>query len=66
MKLEVARGEKLVINGEVYKYCGRCKSWRTVDSFYTDRTKYDGKTSWCKDCERDYQRRRLLLTMEVE
>jgi hypothetical protein len=34
------------------KRCTQCKTWKTTDSFGSDRTRSDGKDSTCLDCRR--------------
>jgi hypothetical protein len=38
------------------KVCTRCKKRRKLDLFYKDKTQKDGHASWCKTCEREYDR----------
>jgi hypothetical protein len=38
------------------KVCSRCQKRRKIDQFYKDRTQKDGHASWCKPCEREYDR----------
>ena len=38
------------------KRCGHCKETKTLDEFYDDRSKPDGKDSWCAECRRVYKR----------
>ena len=38
------------------KTCSRCKKRRTLDSFYRDKSIKDGRSIWCKDCQREYDR----------
>lgn len=38
------------------KVCTRCTKRRKLDQFYKDKTQRDGHGSWCKSCEREYDR----------
>jgi hypothetical protein len=38
------------------KVCTRCKKRRQVTSFYRDKHMKDGRSSWCKECTREYDR----------
>jgi hypothetical protein len=38
------------------KTCSRCKRRRKLDSFYRDKSIKDGRSIWCKDCQREYDR----------
>jgi hypothetical protein len=38
------------------KTCTRCHKRRKIDQFYKDKTQKDGHASWCKTCEREYDR----------
>jgi RecA/RadA recombinase len=36
---------------EFNKWCSRCKVWISKDSFYKNKHRYDGLSSYCNDCE---------------
>jgi hypothetical protein len=38
------------------KRCSKCKSWKPVDQFGADRTRYDGKEVDCFECRHEYSR----------
>lgn len=46
------------------KQCSKCKEWKTRDLFRNDRTRGDGKFSYCKAC--DKERERLYREQNVE
>ena len=37
------------------KYCGRCHTVKPVSEFYTNKTKPDGLSTYCKDCTKELQ-----------
>lgn len=38
------------------KYCGHCHTEKPVSEFYTNKTKPDGFSSYCKECTKELQR----------
>lgn len=46
------------IGGVEHKYCHRCKTWRALDEFHRHDGRPDGCADWCKQCKRDYDRKR--------
>ena len=45
-------------NLDEIKICSKCKIEKPLDEFYDDKRSADGKGSQCKDCKREYQRKR--------
>ena len=45
------------------KWCWRCKSWKKLEDFDADRSRYDGKCSQCIPCRR-VKVRRTRIAME--
>lgn len=45
------------------KWCNDCQTFKVLDDFYNSRSKYDGKSSYCKSCmkERDNGRERYHI-----
>lgn len=41
------------------KLCKRCGVVKSVDEFDKDKRAVNGRTPWCKECRREYQRKRL-------
>ena len=39
------------------KTCPRCGKERPLDKFYNNASMKDGKSTWCKECRTEYQRR---------
>lgn len=37
------------------KTCNKCEQEKPIDEFYKDKTKNDGRCSWCKQCRRKYR-----------
>jgi hypothetical protein len=33
------------------KKCGKCKQEKSLDEFYSNKSRTDGKSSWCKTCD---------------
>lgn len=46
------------INGVKYKLCNRCKTWKNETDFHSDRNSNDGLVRVCKECTREYGRKR--------
>ena len=44
--------------GRTHKDCPKCGLFRTRDKFYTNRTRDDGLSDWCKKCTNADKRRR--------
>jgi hypothetical protein len=40
------------------KRCSKCKCWKDESAFGKDRSKKDGLSRWCKDCDRAYWRKK--------
>ena len=38
------------------KYCGHCHTEKSVSEFYTNKTKPDGYSTYCKECTKELQR----------
>lgn len=38
------------------KYCGHCHTEKPLDEFYTNKTKSDGFSTYCKECTKELQR----------
>lgn len=38
------------------KSCGKCKEFKPFKDFYKNKNRYDGVSSYCKDCSRPYTR----------
>lgn len=52
-------GHKLTeVNGEIIemKYCCNCKVWHPLNSFGPNHHAKDGLQSWCRDCQKSYNR----------
>lgn len=41
---------------EVQKKCSRCKTYKTLNSFYRDKRSKDGVNHWCKQCRSEYRK----------
>lgn len=47
------------INGKI---CTKCREWKRIDKFNNDTKSVDGKSSWCKECnKKNAKRRRVVL-----
>jgi len=40
------------------KWCAQCRHWKPLDAFYSNRSRYDGRASECKDCDNKNRRNR--------
>lgn len=40
------------------KKCSRCGAEKPITEFYNSQNLSDGKTTWCKDCVKEYNRNR--------
>lgn len=38
------------------KYCARCDDIKSVDAFYSNKSREDGLSAWCKECKKQYNR----------
>lgn len=50
------RFKREIKNGQLR--CSKCKETKSVLNFNEDPTRKSGKASWCKECFKDYYRRR--------
>lgn len=41
------------------KQCPSCKRWLELDKFYADRSKHDGSSCYCRECQTERQRNYL-------
>ena len=41
-------------NNNDVKRCTKCNATHNVDAFYRDKSQKDGRSSWCKSCEKSY------------
>jgi len=41
-----------VVRGVNQKRCGKCKTWKGESDFAKNRSRRDGLSDWCRDCER--------------
>lgn len=48
------------------KVCGQCRQLKSAEEFYVNKRKTDGLSSWCKPCQRLYQRGELKVTTRVK
>lgn len=46
------------------KICTKCGEAKELDLFYADKSKKDGKRNQCKECRREYDRKRRLENPE--
>lgn len=47
------RIEHQIINGTEKKNCSVCCSWKPLDQFSRNITRWDGLASACRDCQKD-------------
>jgi hypothetical protein len=50
---------KVMIDEEEYLYCTHCKKLLPIVKFHKDNNQKYGYDSWCKDCRREFQIRKL-------
>ena len=48
-------------NSVKFKKCIKCKKVKTIDNFHKDSNQSDGVRSQCKDCKREYDRKRTII-----
>lgn len=48
------------------KTCTKCGGTFPVDSFYRDKSQKDGRSSWCKACEKAYNKAYFSSLKKVE
>ena len=41
-------------DGTLGKICTKCRLWYPIDKFHKNKSKYDGLSYWCKDCDKHY------------
>lgn len=39
-------------DGTLGKICTKCRLWYPIDKFHKNKSKYDGLSYWCKDCDK--------------
>ena len=49
--------ERLALLDKGLKFCTKCESTKAVSDFYKGSSTYDGLSTACKDCKREYQRK---------
>ena len=55
------RGSTMNSVGE-QKHCRKCGEWQNLEAFGKDRTRPDGRQSWCKACHNSYRRQRYITS----
>lgn len=63
-KIGVSPEEYLALRRAGLKHCGRCRSWRALLEFISDKSRYDGLASTCSPCRR-VQPRQIPLIRET-
>jgi hypothetical protein len=48
------------------KKCSKCKVTKPLTDFVRDRTRLDGRVSWCKQCHREKKKEIRLKKKEFE
>lgn len=38
------------------KSCPRCGRWKSLGRYHRDRTRPDGRATWCADCKNEHRR----------
>lgn len=49
------RKDHKVIDGVEVKHCGKCDTWKPLDSYNRNNKKWDGLSHKCKACEKQYR-----------
>jgi hypothetical protein len=49
----------------LYKYCPKCKSWKTLSSFCGNKSAVDGLKDKCRNCDNKARRERYAKTKAV-
>lgn len=60
-KVGVSPAEYLALRRAGLKHCGRCRCWRLLAEFVSDRSRYDGLASTCSRCRRVAPRQLPLI-----
>ena len=48
------------------KFCSKCKQIKYIDNFYNDKSRKDGKYSWCKDCSKKHVEKYYIENREYK
>ena len=53
--------------GEAFetRCCYKCKETKKVNRFYKNKTRKDGRDTYCSDCRKEYMNARAMLFQEV-